>query len=123
MVGVDIFYLNMAIRKPVIGFDYQNRQGSFISNVDDFLDQDMTGKSKESIGRKKYGKSSFRTSRISDYQEDIYDLGGKRSSKCIVKFYLILSALGGLIASIGIIGMNAFYKHKDSTSGSDDQFW
>ena len=43
MVGVDIFYLNMSIRKPIVGYDYQNRQGSFISNVDDFLDQDISG--------------------------------------------------------------------------------
>lgn len=48
MVGVDLFYLNMSIRKPIVGYDYQNRQGSFISNVDDFMDQDMTGKSKGS---------------------------------------------------------------------------
>ena len=119
MVGVDLFYLNMSIRKPIVGYDYQNRQGSFISNVDDFMDQDMTGKSKGSNPQRRKFKSSFRSSRISDYYNDGYDgdqgmlgtFGSKRSSKMLVKSYLILSALGGLVASIGIIAINAVFLH------------
>ena len=75
----------------------------------------MTAKSKGSNPQRKKFRNSLRSSNITDYYNDGYDgaqgicgsLGSRRTSKCIVKFYLILSALGGFVASIGIIAITA----------------